>query len=168
MDQHMPDTDGTEATQEIRRSEATRARTPSVALTASILQEDRERCLAAGMEDFLAKPVESKDLRTLLERVASERRPHWPRADRDAPGLPGLRPRLSEGIDVNGVSRAVDLAREARLTIAGKGDRDVPAGRQPPEDVARADLEAQPAVVASFAHEPIDHDAISCVGGRSG
>ena len=76
MDQHMPDMDGIEATQEIRRSEAAGVRTPIVALTASILQEDRERCLAAGMDDFLAKPVGSKDLRTLLERVASERRPH--------------------------------------------------------------------------------------------
>ena len=73
MDQHMPEMDGIEATREIRQQEGTR--TPIVALTASILQEDRERCFAAGMDDFLAKPIGSDDLRALLDRTARTRSP---------------------------------------------------------------------------------------------
>jgi signal transduction histidine kinase/ActR/RegA family two-component response regulator len=69
MDCQMPDVDGYEATTRIRAAERT-GRVPIVALTASATLEDRERCLAAGMDDFLSKPVSIGELARTLARVA--------------------------------------------------------------------------------------------------
>ena len=70
MDCHMPLVDGFEATRRIREIEVNRpgARVIIIAVTANALQEDRERCLAAGMDDYLAKPFSADDLRSILER----------------------------------------------------------------------------------------------------
>lgn len=71
MDINMPEMDGVEATREILTLLSKR-NFPSpkiVALTASALSEDRERCLAAGMTDFVSKPVSSNGLREALERA---------------------------------------------------------------------------------------------------
>jgi signal transduction histidine kinase/DNA-binding response OmpR family regulator len=64
MDVHMPGSDGIRATQEIRalESAAGAARTPIVALTANAFNEDRDACLAAGMDGFLAKPLDRERL----------------------------------------------------------------------------------------------------------
>jgi PAS domain S-box-containing protein len=68
MDCHMPVMDGFQATHAIRRREGGGRRTPIIALTANAMQEDRQRCLEAGMDDFLSKPVASKALAETLNR----------------------------------------------------------------------------------------------------
>jgi len=70
MDCHMPVLDGFAATRELRLREATkhRPRTPVVAMTANAMEGDRERCLAAGMDDYLAKPITSRAIDEILAR----------------------------------------------------------------------------------------------------
>ena len=74
MDCMMPVLDGFEATAELRRRERAnpaRRRTYVVALTASAMRGDRERCLAAGMDDYLAKPYSGDELASALQRRVS-------------------------------------------------------------------------------------------------
>jgi CheY-like chemotaxis protein len=69
MDVHMPELDGLEATRRIRAAEGSMGlpRTRIVALTANAFGEDREACLAAGMDDFLVKPLDRDRLAEILE-----------------------------------------------------------------------------------------------------
>ncbi len=73
MDVHMPGISGLEATRLMREFERNsgRARTPIVALTASAMEDDRRRCLDAGMDDFLSKPLRARELLHALERHLS-------------------------------------------------------------------------------------------------
>lgn len=72
MDCHMPEMDGYTATAELRRREGAGRRTPVIAMTAGVMAEDRERCRAAGMDDFVPKPVDAGLLgRTLARWVPS-------------------------------------------------------------------------------------------------
>jgi CheY-like chemotaxis protein len=75
MDVRMPEMDGVEATRRIREGEAGEGsrRVPVVALTAHALTGDRERFLAAGMDDYVAKPIDLEELDEVLRRIAAER-----------------------------------------------------------------------------------------------
>jgi CheY-like chemotaxis protein len=77
MDISMPEMDGVEATAQIRAiQERTGDRTPIIGVTAHALAEDRQRCIDAGMDDYLPKPVKPDALRRMLER--------WPAASGSA------------------------------------------------------------------------------------
>ncbi len=78
MDCQMPEMDGFEATAVIRNRERNEQHTPICALTANAMEGDRERCLGAGMDDYIAKPISVEKLQEALER--------WiPRAEAPAP-----------------------------------------------------------------------------------
>jgi two-component system sensor histidine kinase/response regulator len=73
MDVQMPEMDGLEATRRIRELERkTGAHVPILAMTANALQGDRDKCLGAGMDGYLTKPVQSNQLYQAIEDVLAK------------------------------------------------------------------------------------------------
>jgi PAS domain S-box-containing protein len=83
MDVHMPGVSGLEATGHMRdiEREHQRPRTPVIALTASAMPDDRRRCLDAGMDDYISKPLRAEELRQAIERQLRRSRSASVRSD---------------------------------------------------------------------------------------
>jgi CheY-like chemotaxis protein len=73
VDLQIPGIDGYEVTRRIRKSEKNGSHVPIVALTASALDGDREKCLASGMDDYISKPMEGYRLEEVLRKFFAER-----------------------------------------------------------------------------------------------
>jgi CheY-like chemotaxis protein len=136
MDCQMPEVDGYTATAEIRRRQAGGRRTPIVAMTAGAMRGDEERALAAGMDDFVAKPIKVAELAAALERCIDGNRPDPPavvaglceNAVLDATILAGLRELEDDAgsgmLDdlVSSFLRDAEARLEALRAAVGNGD----------------------------------------------
>jgi two-component system, sensor histidine kinase and response regulator len=128
MDGQMPLLDGFEATARIREQEAGRARTPIIAMTASAMQGDRERCLAAGMDDYVSKPISPEAMEAVLRRVIAPSAPEpaaglEPGGERESPVDAAVLATLW-GIDSDGtlLGEVIDtFLRIAPLRLASLG-----------------------------------------------
>jgi len=101
----MPVMDGLAATRAIRRLPGTGV-VPIVAMTANVLQQDRERCFEAGMNDYLAKPIEPAQLTAALQRWIKPRGAAAGQPVADTGGPAGLALEI-DGLDVEGALRRV-------------------------------------------------------------
>ncbi len=148
MDLHMPELDGIGATQAIRALPQHAAATvPIVALTADAFQETRERCLLAGMNDFLTKPVSPQDLASAMRRLfgqeAADRAP-LP-SDGDAALQPGV-----DLIDHHALAAALQAMPAPRLAALIESFLD--QGAQTVEHMRAAVRQGQPLELRMHAH----------------
>ncbi len=108
MDCHMPLLDGFQATRELRRREPAGQRIPVIAMTAGAMPGDRERCLQAGMDDYVSKPVDSERLETTLAR--------WVQAS-PSPAIPPCGPERSGSVVKSTSSEATPAIDRQRLEL---------------------------------------------------
>ena len=116
MDCRMPRMDGYTATRAIRAEEAPGCRVPIIAMTASALEGERERCLESGMDDFLTKPVDSARLHRVLRQWINDSGDDTPATASSAPpvaGAPSMTPVERDGIvDVSRIDMLHEMVKD--------------------------------------------------------
>jgi CheY-like chemotaxis protein len=129
LDVHMPELDGLQVVAAIREQErATGGHLPVIALTARVRKEDRERCLAAGMDDFLGKPIQAANLWAAIDQVAAARPP----ADQPEPRLLDPAVLLAACGDDSAILEKLAQAFRARLPDHMRAVQDALRERDPP------------------------------------
>ncbi len=176
MDCQMPEMDGYEATRRIRQREAVftgapGARKPAViiAMTAHALQGDREKCLAAGMNDYLSKPIEEEALKAALERwlPLTGEAPAFAEAAPPAGTQPGPAPAATTTTAPAAAPEAppVDIKRLTRITGGNKDKQqelvDLFLGQ------SREMLQGLEEALKNQDAKKVDHLAHKCVGASS-
>jgi CheY-like chemotaxis protein len=125
MDCQMPELSGFEATAAIRAQEGSARHTPIIAMTAGARREDRERCLAAGMDSYVAKPVSKDALLALVARTMKNRPTMVALPDR-----PVLDAKIIDRLEKLGRAAGEDLMGELATLFLADADTRVAAMRQ--------------------------------------
>jgi PAS domain S-box-containing protein len=145
MDMQMPVMDGLEATRRIRELEAGRVRTPIVALTANAMMGTLERCLEAGMDDYLTKPLDISRLQDVLDRFMSTS------SDRDSNADSGT-PRVASA-DVSVRARLAEIAGDDAEFIAELIGAFLSSGEETLQELHAAVTSGDVAAIARAAHK---------------
>lgn len=126
MDVQMPKLDGLQATREIRMLESrTGRRTPIIAMTAHAMPTDRQRCLASGMDEYLAKPIRAQELAQIIDDVVGTRTAEQESTsqDEEPPAVGGLvdweRAMMTVGGDRGLLRELIEVFLQERVEMLG-------------------------------------------------
>ncbi len=175
MDCQMPVMDGFEATRGIRKLERHGKRVPIIALTANALASDRDNCLAAGMDEHLAKPMEFERLETCLAQFLASRAPRPATESTPAPAPANPAPSDPAPVDLAALSDLVgddaEFQRELIETFIASGDatlaqiaealnaNDLPAVRKSAHSLKGASANIRAQALSAAAKELESHAA---------